>query len=196
MEQKRIHVIIINGKGGCGKDTLIDNFSKEINFCKIFNESAIDHVRDILTAIGIKEDKSNKKYRALLAAMKEFLDSDVSRPQLNSTTILINKITDCNSICERNNTYGIVFVHIREPENIKLLKHALECIGYDKRIHTLLVKSKRTEDVSYGNPADDEVNNYNYDAIFINDKPLEESKKYFSKTILSLFFDTMYKIGG
>ena len=68
----------------------------------------------------------------------------------------------------------VMFVHIREPEEIAKFKARVpEC-------KTLLIKSNRTER-DYGNLADDNVDNYDYDFVYRNDKPLYEVEADFLK---------------
>ena len=71
--------------------------------------------------------------------------------------------------------YEVMFVHIREPEEIK--KFVLATEGKAK---TILIRagSRRRED-SFGNAADDGVENYNYDAYYVNDKDLNVAENEF-----------------
>jgi hypothetical protein len=68
---------------------------------------------------------------------------------------------------------------MREPKEIDRLKEKLKWLnqvfGWD--IHTLLIK--KNEDETFGNEADDGVNNYDYDYVYINDKPLDELENDF-----------------
>ena len=77
----------------------------------------------------------------------------------------------------------ILFVHIREPEEIAKFVRRTE--GNAK---TLLVRAgERMKRDKYGNDADDRVENYFYDYYFSNDGSLEEAEK----NIVKLFSDIM-----
>ena len=62
---------------------------------------------------------------------------------------------------------GFVFIHCREPKEIKRLQ---QNIGYPNC--SLLIRRAGHE--NYGNHADDEVENYQYDYIINNDTNLDD----------------------
>ena len=67
----------------------------------------------------------------------------------------------------------LLFVHIREPHEIEKFKKASNTLTY-----ALLVKPREElQNKVYGNKSDDEVNNYNYDFEFANNKPLDVIEK-------------------
>ena len=69
----------------------------------------------------------------------------------------------------------IMFVHIREPEEIKKFVDATG--GAAK---TMLVRGgKRMSNEKYGNASDDGVENYSYDFYFMNDSTLEDAETNF-----------------
>ena len=71
----------------------------------------------------------------------------------------------------------ILIVHIREPLEIAKF---VKATGGEAR--TLLVRAgERLKRSSYGNAADDEVENYFYDYYFDNDKSLEEAEGNITK---------------
>ena len=162
-------VIVINGAGGVGKDTLCD-FAKE-SF-KVFNISSITPIKEIATLCGWdgkKDDKSRKFLSDLklltveyndfptawaLARYREFLESD------NET----------------------MFVHIREPKEIEKFIRAT-----DGGAKSLLVRGgERMVKTAFGNSSDDEVENYAYDYYFVNDKTLDEAKEEFIKFLKNI----------
>ena len=66
-----------------------------------------------------------------------------------------------------------MFVHIREPWEIAKFVKAT-----DGAAKTLLVRGgSRTRAGAYGNAADDQVEEYEYDYYFVNDRPLEETEQ-------------------
>ena len=78
-----------------------------------------------------------------------------------------------------------MFVHIREPEEIeKFVKHS------KTETKTLLIKPRQElQGKVYGNTSDDDVEKYDYDFVFYNDKPLEiivpEFINFISKNIFN-----------
>ena len=70
----------------------------------------------------------------------------------------------------------ILFVHIREPEEIAKFVKATGGVA-----KTLLIRGgDRMAKRTYGNAADDCVENYNYDYYFVNDKTLDEAERDFA----------------
>ena len=169
-------VIVINGKGGVGKDTLcniVDNSGRH----HVYNCSSIDPIKEIAKKLGWEEDDKSDKARKFLSDLK-FISSGFNDYPLGC-------------LLERYKTefmpthgYDIMFVHIREPKEIAKFKLLIP------NCKTLLVKSNRTER-DYGNEADDGVDNYNYDYVYHNDKPLEEVADDFMK-----FFEEQILEGG
>lgn len=164
-------VIIINGQGGCGKDTLIDFISEKYDVLAI---SAVDKIKDIAKQIGWKGGKEPKD-RKFLADLKNLSD------EYNGFTMtyMINQFIAFMSDMDGHN--DIMFICLREPEHIRTLCDILNPIIQSKTkgssVATLLIK--RGEQKIYGNASDDDVNNYNYDYIFENNAPLEETKDKF-----------------
>lgn len=85
---------------------------------------------------------------------------------------------------------NILFIHIREISEIEKLKDALakkEDFARFKLL-TLLIKNKRVDDKTFGNASDDDVENYNYDLTYHNDKLLDAAKYdwllYFEESIV------------
>jgi hypothetical protein len=74
----------------------------------------------------------------------------------------------------------IFFAHIRESSQIHAFK-----IGIEGRCATLLVRRPGTADKT-GNCSDDETESYNYDEIFNNDRPLEETEKAFCALVAEM----------
>jgi hypothetical protein len=155
-------VIIINGKGGCGKDTLVNFVKTQIE--DTWNVSSIDPVKKIATQFGYDENNKTDEWRKALSLMKEaFITVDYEEV----TTYLFNKFTSFIS-----GDYGdLMFVHVREPENIKKFINGTEDIDPEHtcKVYTVLIKRKDTDDKVYGNSSDDDVENYDYDYTFINE---------------------------
>ena len=141
-------IVIINGTGGSGKDTFIEYASK---YAKVMNFSSIDKVKEIATLIGWNGEKTEKA-RKFLSDLKK-LTTDFNDMPLNS---LKEKVEEFN-----NSDDEILFLHIREPEEI--LRAVKEFYAL-----TLLIKREGLENIQ-SNISDSNVDNYNYDYIIIND---------------------------
>lgn len=151
MERKKL-VLIINGRGGCGKDSLIEAVSKVY---QVRNESAIDPAKQAARCMGWdggKEDKDRRFLSDLKALSVAYND--------HPTTYLLQKYDRFQtSECD------LLFLHIREPEEIRHFLHQIKDTPIP--VKTLLVTSPWTER-DYGNPSDDRVENFDYDFTFNN----------------------------
>lgn len=158
-------VIVINGQGGNGKDFVVK--AAALKF-KVRNISVAD-IPKAMAKIGGWDGKSK---------------DDASREFLSDILVAVRKYNQyCNKDAIRRikefseSDDEIIFVHIREPQDIIYVKQDVEKIS-GLKVKTLLVLSpagKRT----YGNIGDDSVFNYEYDYEYINDKSLsiDESQK-------------------
>lgn len=169
MTQKK-RAFVINGKGGVGKDTLVDAYSLLTNQPAL-NASAIDIIKDIAYQYGWHGEKDLKARKFLSELKRVFIEyNDLP------TSDLLRKYYD---FMDDNQTdYFIMFVHIREPEEIQKFIE-----GTNHEALSILIRRKGISDKHYGNPSDDNVDNYNYDIIFDNDKPVEESAQDFKKMV-------------
>ena len=161
--------IVINGAGGVGKDTLCDLASKHL---KIKNISTITPIKELARMAGWDGRKDNKS-RKFLADMKslcvEYNDFPTNWAKAQYEDFLQSE-------------YEILIVHIREPEEIvKYVK------ATDGKAKTLLIRaSERYRRGTYGNAADDGVENYYYDYYFDNNGTLAEAEINFTKLMRSI----------
>ena len=140
-------IVIINGTGGCGKDTFVDICSK---YKKVYNFSSIDSLKEIARIIGWNGSKSDKD-RKFLSDLKK-LTTEYNDFAFNNIKDAINNFNNSND--------ELMFIHIREPEEIKKV--------VDKfKVKTLLIKRENQELIKTNN-SDAFVLNYNYDYIIIN----------------------------
>lgn len=164
-------VFVINGKGGVGKDTLVDSYSLLTNQPAL-NASAVDIIKEIASQYGGWYGQKDLKSRKFLSELKKVFIEYNDLP----TKDLIQKYED---FMDKNQTdYEVMFVHIREPEEIKKFVE-----GTQYKAVTVLIRRKGISDQNFGNSSDDDVENYDYDIIFDNDKPVEESAQDFRKII-------------
>ena len=153
-------IIIINGVGGVGKDTIVDIVA---NHYAVRNVSSVKPFKRLLTTFGVGESQQKTlKGRKLLSDLKKAFDEYNDR----STAYLTKELTEFIN----HEDQQIMFAHIREPEYIAKFKDIAE---HFVTVVTLLITG-RNEDMVYGNMADDGVMDYHYDAIFKNDCSLEE----------------------
>ncbi|MDO5417185.1 MAG: hypothetical protein Q4F29_08300 [Lachnospiraceae bacterium] len=161
MKDRKKLLIIINGKGGVGKDTLCDFAAKHY---PVRNVSSITPIKEIAAANGWQGEKTPKA-RKFLADLKELFTQYNDLP----TRYLLEQYQEFLAGEER-----IMFAHIREGGEIDKLKKQVpgDCI-------TLLVKRTGDGPESWGNASDDDVENYHYDYQYDNSRPLDEAEADF-----------------
>ena len=154
--------IVINGAGGVGKDTLCDLAAKHF---KVKNISSITPIKEIASLCGWDGTKDNKA-RKFLSDLKKLCVEFNDYPTLWAKKQYDDFMLSADEI---------MFVHIREPEEIKKFVDATG--GAAK---TMLVRGgKRMSNEKYGNASDDGVENYSYDFYFMNDSTLEDAETNF-----------------
>ena len=157
-------IFVINGCGGVGKDTLCAIAAKSF---RVTNISSITPIKEFAALCGWQGDKSDRSRRFL---------SDLKR-----LTIQYNDYPT-RWVYEQYQKFlagddEILFVHIREPEEIRKFVKRTE-----GRAKTLLIRGGRRFSRTqrhYGNHSDDDVEKYRYDYYFMNDKPLHEIEPQF-----------------
>ena len=159
---KRKITLVINGAGGVGKDTLCDIAAKHF---KVRNISTITPIKKIAAQCGWNGEKTDKA-RKFLSDLKA-----LSVEYNDFPTMWAKGVYDEFMQTDEE----ILFVHIREPEEIvKFVK------ATDNNARTLLIRGgSRMRKSNYGNASDDCVENYEYDYHFTNDRSLEETEAQF-----------------
>ena len=164
-------IIIMNGKGGVGKDALCEGAARKY---RTWNISSIDPIKSIARQHGWNGEKDPKSRRFLAELKQTFVNYN------DLPNVFLKEKTEAFMASE---TAELLFVHIREPEQIKYYRKNI----YPAVAKAVLIKRKAIDDIdNYGNKADDNVNNYEYDLVFNNDLPLEESIKDFISKIEKL----------
>lgn len=154
-------VVVINGAGGHGKDTICDIVGKHYSICNI---SSISPIKQIAGMGGWENEKT-------LAARKLLSDLKAAFTAYNDLPLKY-VLSEYESFL--SSTADIFFVHIREGKEIKkFLSH----VEIDHA--TLLVKKIYNSITEFGNPSDDCIADFCYDYIYINDKPLDELEEDF-----------------
>lgn len=153
-------IIIINGQGGVGKDTICDIVKK---YYKIKVVSSIDMIKAIAIYGGWdkqKDLKGRKLLSDLKLAFSEYNDLPFKQ-MAHEIKIFKNFMNE-----------QFLFIHAREPEEIKKL------ISEYPEIKTLLITRGESQ-LNFGNMADDNVENYDYDFVFENNGELENLENDF-----------------
>lgn len=171
----RTKVVIINGKPQSGKDTFCGfarGYCDDDESANTLIISSVDPLKEMLAQLGWDGTKTDE-IRDMLMCMKQLWVQNQDGP----TMFLFNNILEFHKACTGED--NIVFVHIREPEEIKKLVNALtgfESMGID--VISLLVIRESGEDTP-NQPAgtrrsDDEalINSYEYDVTINNDDDL------------------------
>lgn len=166
--------IVINGAGGVGKDTLCLSLTGR----RVRNISSITPIKEIAAKYGWNGEKDLRS-RRFLAELKRVFTEYNNLPG----RYLMEQYRDFLAGEDE-----VLFVHIREPEQIAEFVRAV-----DHNCVTLLIRRDLPETAQgYGNHADDDVEQYPYDVIFDNNRPLEQSKIAFAALIDHLLAgDTM-----
>ncbi len=165
-------VMVINGRGGVGKDALCDALTKKF---KVINKSSVDPIKEIAANYGWQGEKTPKA-RKFLADLKQVFVEYNDLP----TTYLLEQYkafmeSDADIFC----------AHIREASEIDKFISKIPT----KRITMLVRRPDPNGAMPYGNAADDQVERYAYDHVFDNVLSLEESGEAFCELIGSILND-------
>lgn len=153
-------IIILNGRGGVGKDTFVDFCA---SYCYVRHISSITPIKEIAKNIGWEGAKTERD-RKFLSDLKDLLTdySDVSMKYIAKevTRFQLDKTIPSASI---------LFIDIREPYEIDRAKEEFNAI-------TVLIKNRNVPLITT-NHADYEAENYNYDIVIKNDGSFDELKE-------------------
>jgi len=161
-------IVIINGYNETGKD----EFIKQSNsfFTNIFNYSTIDYYKKMAVEyFNWNPDKKDEKSRVLLSSLKK-LHKEYDDSPFKTTCEYIEQI----KICPND---WIIFIHSREPEEIKRLKERYNAI-------TLLID--RDSAIPANNSSDMSVKMTKYDYTVNNNGTIDDLKKQ-----TKIFYDWM-----
>ena len=162
-------VLIINGKGGSGKDTVCGIVGERF---KTRNISSVDPIKAMAKMAGWQGEKTDKA-RKFLSDLKGLTIGYNNYPTVWGKARFDEFMQSENEI---------MFFHIREAEEIRKFVEATGGVA-----KTLLIRGgSRMSKSHYGNVSDDEVENYSYDYYFVNDKSLEEAECSFCEFIQSI----------
>ena len=189
-------IIVINGKGGVGKDTLIKAVrSMNEPHIEVYNESSIDPIRgmaarsfDGIENLSEAAKVKDNAYRKLLSDMKKAVDDyymAVHGIKYTEEYLYRCACDFADGIGEYRNSSedSVLFVHIREPENIQSFVKRVRA-QLDADIATLLVSSCRAK-ADYGNDSDNNVADYAYDFTYESNGGKNAERTRFRKFFLS-----------
>ncbi len=146
-------VLVINGRGGVGKDTLCAYAARRY---RVQNISSITPIKELAKFCGWNGEKTDAA-RRFLAELKHAAVAYNDYP----TRWVVRTYEEFLAGEDE-----ILFVNIREAEEIQKFVAAT-----GGRARTLLVRApKRLPPHRYGNESDDLVEQYSYDLCFSNDK--------------------------
>ena len=157
----KVDVFIINGKPRSGKTTF-EKYFKDMCACidcKIV--SSIDSIKIVATALGWNGVKDPHN-RALLKQLKDIAIDFSNMP----TRVIVDQIM--NDVHDDGGMRVAYMVDIRESVEIRKMVTVLGALAmiYPIRVRTVFISRPDTDDIKYGNSADDEVSEYDYDYNF------------------------------
>lgn len=162
-------VVIINGSGGSGKDTVVE-LSRTYFWNNHFpvNLSTIDRVKFIASQMGWDGEK-DERGRQFLADLKNAWTNYNN----GANEAVLENILNWNNDEQILNKEVICFVHCREPEAIQWFVEKLKV----RNINVCTVFVKRQGIVEFFNSADQKVSEYDYDITILNNGTMEELEK-------------------
>ena len=151
--------IVINGRGGVGKDTLCELAARHF---RVKNISSVTPIKEIATMCGWDGQK-NPKSRKFLSDLKQLCVDFNDFPTNWAYKEYLEFLESEDEV---------FFVHIREGVEIQKFIDRTEGVAV-----ALLVRGgSRMNHGILGNASDDEVENYTYDYYYTNDKTIEEAE--------------------
>ena len=144
-----------------GKDTLCSFAAQEY---KVRNISSVDPIKELAKQAGWTGEKSDRARKML---------SDLKRLFTEYNDLPLRYIREQYGQFLQSEEQ-VMFVHIREPEEIARFVETAP-----GQIKTLLVTNSNRKTTLYGNVSDDNVTQYQYDAVYDNCHSLEETQRIF-----------------
>lgn len=161
-----MNIVVINGMPRSGKDLFVSLCGEYLG-CRLLNVSTVDKVKSLARDCGWDGTKTPEN-RKFLSELKDLLTKWRDVPYND----IVQKIRQHESTLRGMFTSEelIVFVHCREPEEIKKFKDRLGA-------KTLLMRRNEVESLAQSNHADSEVFKYDYDYTIENNGTIEELKE-------------------
>lgn len=158
-------VIVTNGYPGSGKDEFAKILGK---YTRVYKSSIINFAKTITETLGLDNEK-DARYRELLCRLKSLFDWYNDYPFRDMTELVEQYRTD--------NYYDVLIIDIRDPEQLKRARQEWKAI-------TVYISSPNAK--RFDNPADNNVENFNYDYYVYNpgDESFEEVVQRFKEVVL------------
>lgn len=163
-------IFVINGSGGSGKDTFV-SFCGETK--KVLNVSSIDKVREAAKILVGWNGEKDEVSRKLLVDLKKLSIDYNDAP----TKYILSRAEEF-----MNSDYEMMFIHVREGEEIDKLKKSLN-------LKSILILNPNVEEIK-SNTSDANVKEYNYDYTILNDGTLEDLKNKVKEFMGGLYGNT------
>lgn len=157
----KYEVVILNSKGGAGKDTFFGFCESILGDCAA-HISTVDLVKEVAESIGWDGTKTMENRRRL-SMLKDIMTAWGDGP-FKDVCSMVNQIK--YEWLNGGEEFGIIFIDCREP-------HEIERLVKELGAKTLLI-TRDNLPATYGNHADDEVFDYTYDYIIENNGSLTE----------------------
>lgn len=157
-------IICINGQGGCGKDSFVHFCGCELN--GVFNFSMVDGIKSIVQMTGSWDGKKELRDRKFLSDLKDLFDGYCDYSFKHVLAGIAKGIYNYRKKDLDNKNEMVCFVHTREPKDLKRWHD-------DYGARAVLIRRPDTEG-EYGNHADDQVFDYEYEYYINNDGSLED----------------------
>ena len=153
-----MRIFIVNGTGGSGKTTfekMVETIAEQEGY-DVRIISTIDYVKQIAKMLGWDGGKALND-RRFLSDLKDALTrwDDVPYQKIKENLETLNSTRQTDA----------VFVDCREPEEIA---------RFVKDYNAITILVQRGETITFGNHADDNVRNYQYDITIDNSRGLDE----------------------
>lgn len=169
-------IFVINGSTRGGKDSFVSFVAAELNdihkrFHTVINFDSVGRLKRIEKEINRNTEESKNKterYRKFISDLKRLTDDycDLSFQDISDA---INDF-----MCDGNDAL-MLFIHIREPENIKRVVNKFGA-------KTVLIKNDHKELIT-SNESDANIFNYDYDYVIYNNEGLEELRNSVKKFV-------------
>ena len=175
-------VIVINGTGGSGKDTVILNCKKYLLNKNILvgNYSTVDVIKEIARNYVNWDNSKTERNRKFISDLKKVCKQYNNMP--------FNDVVNSINSTKTNPENKVFFIHSREPEEIQEFIDHFNKDEHVEFVKTLLVKRK--DHIITSNDSDKNVENFKYDYIILNDTDLDELNtkcKKLSKELIEYF---------
>jgi molybdopterin-guanine dinucleotide biosynthesis protein len=159
----RIRVVCINGYPESGKTTFVQMCLAATTQVHMRSISTVDHAKEALRAVGWDGETKCGEVRQALHDIKVMSNQLFNDSEQYVKKTIYQMIRD---MAELKLFEGILFVDSREPAELeKFQKEVNACI--------LLIRRPR-EKTTYQNEADQNVLNFKYDQVIVNDGSLDD----------------------